>query len=340
MSELDPAAAFAVQPQVRDPWRRYLDGLVPLRPDLHRYCCRLAGNVWDGEDMVQDTLVRVFGLLGKTDAELRDPRAYLIRTATHLWIDRRRRRARERAWREGQGSEAREGSAQADPGQAAAVREAATSLLARLAPRERAALLLEEVFDLSLEETAGILQVSVGAVKAALHRARGRLERANPDAQPAGPTPPRELVQRFVAALAARDLEALRALCSQDLTVELVGGAQLEGFEQARSFFGHAHVVLPQLGFGEHPNWHAALYDGEPLVLGFRTLGASKGSTKCTASRRPTARSPACAATASAPTRCGFWPSSSAYVPSIAPTGARAADLARLRQPRGPLDNG
>jgi DNA-directed RNA polymerase specialized sigma24 family protein len=60
-----PASPFAVQPEVRGPWRRYLDALAPLRPDLHRYCCRLTGNVWDGEDLAQDALLRVFGLLSR-----------------------------------------------------------------------------------------------------------------------------------------------------------------------------------------------------------------------------------------------------------------------------------
>lgn len=86
--------AFDVQGGVRRPWRQYLDSLTALRPEVHRYCCRLTGNVWDGEDLLQDTLVRVFSLLGKSDA---NPRAYLVRTATDLWIDRVRRAAREQA---------------------------------------------------------------------------------------------------------------------------------------------------------------------------------------------------------------------------------------------------
>ncbi|HEY8494472.1 MAG TPA: sigma factor-like helix-turn-helix DNA-binding protein, partial [Myxococcota bacterium] len=145
-----------------------------------------------------------------------------------------------------------------------------------LAPRERAAVLLKDVFDLSLEETASILQTSVGAVKAALHRGRGRLE--EPAGEASAPAhPPRALVERFVAALAARDLEALRALCSADLTVELVGGAALEGFEASRSFFAHAHFVMPELGFGERPHWRVVSYRGEPVVLGFRTLNGVEG---------------------------------------------------------------
>ena len=275
MAESD--SPFAVQEDVRGPWRRYLDALAPLRPDLHRVCCRLTGNVWDGEDLAQDTLLRVFGLLGKIDADLENPRAYLARTATHLWIDRLRRRARERSILEEQRAEVGGAAPGPAPDQPAAVHDAAELLLQRLAPRERAALVLKDVLDLSLEETASMLKVSVGAVKAALHRGRGRLDGAERDTPPPGPVPSQGLVERFVQALAAKDLEALGALCSQDLSVELVGGAELEGFARSRPFFEHAHFVLPQLGFGTNPRWELARYLGEPVVLGFRTLDGAEG---------------------------------------------------------------
>ena len=168
---------FAVQRAVRRPWRRYIDRLAEHRPGLHAYCCKLTGNVWDGEDLVQDTLVRVFSLLGKTDAKLENPRAYLIRTATNLWIDRVRRSAREQA------------ALALEPAEPAFVEpqpvdshRAVTTLFERLHPQERAALLLKDVFDLSLEETASILRTSVGAIKSALSRARGRLDDRKPPA--------------------------------------------------------------------------------------------------------------------------------------------------------------
>jgi RNA polymerase sigma-70 factor (ECF subfamily) len=267
----DPEDAFAVQPQVRTPWRQFLDRLAPLRPDLHRYCCRLTGNVWDGEDLVQDALLRVFGAMGKLDPNLENPRGYLIRTATHLWIDRIRRRARERAL------PIEEAAALPSPAQAAEVREAMGTLIQHLAPRERAAVLLKDVFDLSLEETASILATSVGAVKAALHRGRGRLENADRELPAAGPAPSPEIVDRFVKAMTVKDLDGLRALCSADVSIELVGGAEFDGFERGKSFFQHAHFVMPELGFGTNPRWEPAVYEGEPVALGFRTLDGFEG---------------------------------------------------------------
>jgi DNA-directed RNA polymerase specialized sigma24 family protein len=46
---------------------------------------------------VQDTLLRGFAALGSIHHEVRNPRAYLLRTATHLWIDTVRRRGSEAA---------------------------------------------------------------------------------------------------------------------------------------------------------------------------------------------------------------------------------------------------
>ena len=97
----DTPAKFTVQNDVHRPWATFLDEIAPLRPDLFRYCCGLTGNVWDGEDLVQDVLARVFSLLGKIYPPIEHPRAYLIRAATHLWIDRVRRANLERAHAQG-----------------------------------------------------------------------------------------------------------------------------------------------------------------------------------------------------------------------------------------------
>ena len=83
---------------LRASWHHYLDQLQPLRPQLHAYCRRLTRDLWDAEDLVQESLLKAFGLLGRIDSPIRNPRAYLLRIATNLWIDTLRRRDRER-WR-------------------------------------------------------------------------------------------------------------------------------------------------------------------------------------------------------------------------------------------------
>jgi RNA polymerase sigma factor (sigma-70 family) len=134
----------ALRDDLRTAWHRYVDELVSLRPALYGYCRRLAGNVWDAEDLVQDTLLRAFAHWGVTYPPIRDPRPYLLRTATNVWIDTLRHRQ----------TEARASSADLDrapatgasPETSSDVRDAGSRLLQRLSPQERAAIVLKEVF--------------------------------------------------------------------------------------------------------------------------------------------------------------------------------------------------
>ena len=81
---------------LRASWHHYLDQVQPLRPQLHAYCRRVTRNLWDAEDLVQETLLRAFGMLGRIDNPITNPRAYLLRVATNTWIDTVRRREIER----------------------------------------------------------------------------------------------------------------------------------------------------------------------------------------------------------------------------------------------------
>ena len=262
--------AFVVQKDVRDPWRRYLDLLGPIRPELHRYCCRLTGNVWDGEDLLQDALVKVFSLLGKIDANLENPRAYLIRTSTNLWIDRMRRLQREREIMQQLIVEAEVHT----PLDVVEVRDAAHRLIQTLNPQERAAIMMKDVLEMSLEETAAVLTTTVGAVKSALQRGRGRLEESRP---PRHFLPTRELVEQFAKALHDTDMDLLKSICDTNLATELVGGAEIHSLEDSKVFFSHAHFVYPEAGFGENPWWKVVQYQDEFMLLGLRTLNNKEG---------------------------------------------------------------
>src|SRR5712691_9974591 len=148
MTELETPETL--RDDLRTAWHRYIDMLVPLRPALHRYCRRLAGNVWDAEDLVQDTLLRAFGRWGVTYPEIRDPRAYLLRTATNVWIAVLRRRPME--CRAPMVNPYYTPATGAKPETSSDVREAGSRLLQRLSPQERAAVVLKEALDMSLEE--------------------------------------------------------------------------------------------------------------------------------------------------------------------------------------------
>lgn len=256
---------------LRAAWHRYLDVLAPLRPTLHGYCRRLTGNLWDAEDLAQDTLLRAFGTLGSVFSRIENPRAYLLRTATNLWIDTVRRRA----------SEATALAEQApveigvETEAAGAARDAGTMLLQRLAPQERAAVVLKELFDYSLEEIAEVLATTVGAVKAALHRGRARLREPEGDAASRRPVPSVALVDRFVAAYAAADVQGLVSLMLDTGSAENVGcSVDVGPFPTDRGWFYHAvhgHPEWPVEFRYESARLERRLLHGEPLALGFCT---------------------------------------------------------------------
>jgi RNA polymerase sigma-70 factor (ECF subfamily) len=227
-------------------WHGFLETYEPLRPDLYRYCRHLTRSPWDAEDLAQDTLARAFVTLAQLGDSPPNPRAWLFRVASNLWIDRLRRVRNERTW-----SEEPVGDA---PNERDA-REAAGTLLSRLPPQERAAVVLKDVFNFSLEEISESLSTSVGAVKTALHRARGKL--SEPAAEPARQsTPTPAALTAFCAAFNAGDLERLTALLLDSACVEVVGATTRYGQEEARRtvlwgmLFGVKIMVAPPENFG------------------------------------------------------------------------------------------
>jgi len=153
----------AMHKGAREAWRQFFDEVEPHRADLARYCRRLTGDVWDAEDLAQDALMRAFALLGSVFNPVTNTRAYLLRIATNLWIDAERRRLLEATLL---ADAALEPATASSPTQelVAQVRDAGGVLMQYLAPQERAAVLLKDVLDLSLDETAQALGTTTGAV--------------------------------------------------------------------------------------------------------------------------------------------------------------------------------
>jgi RNA polymerase sigma-70 factor (ECF subfamily) len=175
------------------------------------------------------------GQMGEAPA---NPRAWLFRVASNLWIDRIRRQ---------RPPEARDEPSTTPLPQEA--REAAGTLLAQLAPQERAAVVLKDVFELSLEEIAEALSTTPGAVKSALHRGRGKLIEPTPEPTRA-PAP--AVLDAFCAAFNAGDLDRLTALLLDTASVEVVGATTMYGPEAARRtvlhgmLFGGAREVTDE----------------------------------------------------------------------------------------------
>jgi RNA polymerase sigma-70 factor (ECF subfamily) len=217
-----PAPLNDLSTNVQVSLNRFIERFEALRPELYRYCRHLTRSPWDAEDLSQDTLARAFVALGRMQEPPPNPRAWLFRVASNLWLDQLRRT------REISGT-THEPSTAHDPRPA---REAAGTLIAQLAPQERVAVVLKDVFELSLDEIAEALSTSANAVKAALHRGRGKLS----DLPSADKTPPSSMVlDVFSAAFNAQDLDRLIALLLDTASVEVVGASEEHGPTPART---------------------------------------------------------------------------------------------------------
>jgi RNA polymerase sigma-70 factor (ECF subfamily) len=243
-------------------WHRFVQRTETLRPDLHRFCRSLTGSVWDAEDLVQDTLLRAFAKLGELAQSVDNPRGYLFRIASNLWTDRFRR-----------GHEPlMEEEPMTSPGEAERsleVRDAARHLIGLLPPQERAAVVLKDVFDLQLDEIATTLQTTTGAVKAALHRGRGKL--AAPALPPSGAAASAALLDRFVDAFNARDLDRVAALLRTDAIAEVVGIGVGHGRRAIRDSSLYYSLFLEK---GD-PRVERRTYQGEPVLVVWYAIDSS-----------------------------------------------------------------
>jgi RNA polymerase sigma-70 factor (ECF subfamily) len=192
----------------------FLETISPLRPRLHRYCARMTGSITDGEDVAQDALFRAYRSLETWD-ETRPLAPWIFRIAHNQCIDFLRSR--------GVRVEAEAAAAEPDVVHPSdpigpAIGTAIEHLVLNLPPKERACVLLKDVFEYSLEEIAELVESTVGGVKAALNRGRSKLESLQ-DQPPTrrGTTPENtQILQLYVDRFNSRDWDGLRELISAD----------------------------------------------------------------------------------------------------------------------------
>jgi RNA polymerase sigma-70 factor (ECF subfamily) len=196
-----------------------------LRGRLFGLAYRMLGSRADAEDIVQETYVRWHQA---AQDHIESPEAWLVTAASRLAIDRLRRLKTEREAYVGQWLPepiVTHAPPDRDLDLAADLSIAFLTLLERLAPEERAAFLLHDVFDVGYREIASVIERSEAACRQVVHRAR---ERVRGDRKRFDVTEPVkvELLQKFMAAIEARDEQAVLALFAPDATWTADGGGK------------------------------------------------------------------------------------------------------------------
>ena len=250
MTEARPAAGDLAQ----------LERLIAeLRPKLHRYCASITGSVIDGEDVMQEALIKAVEAFPR-EASIAQPQAWLFRIAHNEAIDFVRQRARQDA------SHAEDDPDMIDPAPTPEEHLAAASslrTLVRLPIVQRGAVILKDVLGYSIEEIGGIIAASVPAVKAALHRGRARLRElaGEPDDRPSPALsgPERARLAAYAERFNARDFDAVRDILAKDVRLELVARTRMRGREVHTYFGNYASVDDWRLVPGQ--------VEGRPAIL-------------------------------------------------------------------------
>lgn len=212
----------------------------PLRPKLHRYCARMTGSAIEGEDVLQEALMKAVEAF-PASVPLTNPEGWLFRIAHNAALDFLRRRRRIRAYE----TAARLEMSAESPADAEGRIAAAASLRAfmQLPTRERSCVILMDVLGYSLREISAVTQMSVPAIKALLHRGRNQLRAfaVGPveNSMPVLSPQERERLFFYVERFNARDFEALRDRLADEVKAELVGQTVMQGRREVANYFGN-----------------------------------------------------------------------------------------------------
>jgi RNA polymerase sigma-70 factor (ECF subfamily) len=247
-------------PAMAEARTRFMELVAEVRPELHRYCARMTGNVFDGEDIVQDTLAKAYFAL----SEMGEPpplRGWLFRIAHNTAMDFLRRYERKNVDLVADVPDVGESE---DEGPDPALVEAALTIFVSLPPVQRSAIVLKDVLGHSLEETASTMGNTVLAVKGALVRARANIA-ASASSKPSISAEEEKSLQRYADLFNARDWDGLRALMGEEARVDIVSRWQRRGSAAAGFYSRYAEIAA-----AEDLRAVAGFVDGAPVIAIYR----------------------------------------------------------------------
>jgi RNA polymerase sigma-70 factor, ECF subfamily len=256
--------ARALLPAMVEARDQFMELVVDIRPELHRYCARMTGSVFEGEDVVQETLAKAYYALGQM-VQPPNLRPWLFRIAHNTAMDFIKRYERQHV------EPVADVPDRAEPEEAGVdpeLVEAALTVFAELPPTQRSAAILKDVLGQSLEETAHTMGTTVGAVKAALSRARANIARTPRVrfAESAQPVSSETLttLRRYADLFNAHDWDELRALLGAESRLEVVSRVQHPRAVDAGYYDRYAAYTKT-----EDLRAEAGFVDGAPVIAIF-----------------------------------------------------------------------
>ena len=246
------------------------DSFAALRPRLFAIAYRMLGTRADADDVVQDAWLRWHASARES---VQSPEAWLVTIATRLAIDRLRSRKTEREayigwWLPEPLVELDERTPESVAELSSDVSVAFMWVLERLAPEERAAFLLRQVFDQDYADIAAMLGKTQAACRQLVHRAQERVQAQ----QPRFAVPPethRALLTRFMQAAASGDRTAMKSLMADEASLVSDGGGKAKSFLRVLHGAGRVAGVYWSLehAFPGRVAYRQALVNGEPGLL-------------------------------------------------------------------------
>jgi RNA polymerase sigma-70 factor (ECF subfamily) len=217
------------------------DPFTAHRSLLFTVAYEMLGSAADADDVVQETWLRWADV---DTAKVLDPRAYLVRIVTRQALNRLRTLTRRREDYVGEWLPEpllTSPDVAEDVELAESVSIAMLTVLETLGPTERAVLVLHEVFDVPYDEIAEAVGKSDAAVRQIAHRAREHVAARRPR-MVVSRSEQQRVVERFLAAVRAGDVQGLMDVLAPDVVVVADGG----GLAQAalRPVAGARRVAL------------------------------------------------------------------------------------------------
>jgi RNA polymerase sigma factor (sigma-70 family) len=240
----------------------FADRLNALRPRLHRYCARMTGSAVNGEDVLQDTLVKALHARAQ-GVGVDNLEGWLFRIAHNTSLDFLRDASRNTV------------VPLTDDLEGAPIPEADIVAISfqtflRLPELQRCAVILKDVLGHSVDEVAGVAECSPAAAKSALQRGRAALRRLAQAPEntrlPLMSDADRRKISAYVHLFQTGDFDSIRAMLADDVKLDLVNRLQLEGRDRIGLYFTR---------YAEETKWRFALgaVEGRPAMLVFDATG-------------------------------------------------------------------